>query len=119
MSEHMRRADRIVKRNHVRDYRNVAALSAVAGVEHSARVLAGADEFYTDPRKGEGSFSGQLVHTLGNPRPKDTTQLARLSQYKGLVRRWQDWNAMMAQMQMVAAHMLDEHSSDGTEHHDV
>ena len=98
----------IVKRNHVRDYLDVAALSVASGTEHAAGVLARADEFYTDPKKGGGSFAGQLVHQLGDPRPKDTTQLARLSEYKGLVRRWHDWNAVVAQLQAVAAHMLTE-----------
>lgn len=97
----------IVKRNHVRDYLDVAALSAVSGVERAAQVLAHADDFYTDPKKGDGSFSGQLVHQLGNPRPNDTTQLVRLHEYKGLVDRWQDWSAVVAQLQTVAAFMMD------------
>ncbi len=103
----------IVKRNHVRDYLDVAALSAVAGVERAGHVLAGADEFYTDPDRGDGSFAGQLVHQLGNPRPKDTTQLDRLSDYKGLIRRWHDWAAVVVQLQAVAAHMLDAAGDEG------
>lgn len=102
----------IVKRNHVRDYLDVAALSAITGTKHAARVLARSDEFYTDPEKGDGSFPGQLVHQLGNPRPRDTTQLDRLAEYKGLVRRWQDWNAVVAQLQTVAAYMMDGSNSE-------
>lgn len=98
----------IVKRNVVRDYLDVAALSAIAGIPRAATVLAGADEYYTDPRQGDRSFSAQLVQQLGNPRPHDTTQVSRLSNYKGLIARWQDWQAVCAQLQELAAHILTQ-----------
>lgn len=98
----------IVKRNFVRDYLDVAALSAAAGIPRAAAVLADADAYYTDPQKAERSFSAQLVQQLGNPRPHDTTQIGRLSSYKGLVARWQDWRAVCTQLQEVAACMLTQ-----------
>ena len=97
----------IVKRNQVRDYLDVAALSDVAGARHAAEVLAHADDYYTDPGQGEASFSGQLVHQLGNPRPRDATQVGRLADYKGLVPKWRDWSAVVERLQAVAAYMLD------------
>ena len=98
----------IVKRNFVRDYLDVAALSATAGIPRAAAVLAGADAYYTDPQQGDRSLAAQLVQQLGNPRPHDTTQVSRLSNYKGLIARWQDWQAVCAQLQELAAHILTQ-----------
>lgn len=97
----------IVKRNQVRDYLDVAALSDAMGAAHAARVLAASDDYYTDPGKDGEPFTGQLVHQLGNPRPKDTSHVEHLEDYKGLVPQWQSWDRVVEQVRSVAAHMLD------------
>lgn len=105
----------VVKRNQVRDYLDVAALSDTLGVEHAAEVLARADDYYTDPKKEGSPFSGQLVHHLGMPRPYDVSQTTNLNQYKGLVLKWHDWGKVVDQLLSVAAHMLGNHTHRGDE----
>lgn len=100
----------IVKRNQVRDYLDVAALSDALGVAHAAQVLAGADDYYTDPKKDGSPFSGQLVHQLGMPRPQDVSQTKSLDRYKGLVSKWHDWGKVVDQLRSVAAHMLGDNT---------
>lgn len=108
----------IVKRNQVRDYLDVAALSDTLGVGHAADVLAGADDYYTDPKKEGSPFSGQLVHQLGKPRPQDVSQTRSLNQYKGLVSKWHDWNRVVDQLRSVAAHMLSSNTHRDAERGD-
>lgn len=102
----------IVKRNQVRDYLDVAALSNSLGSEQSAAVLSGIDEFYADESKDGRSVASQLVRQLAEPRPKDTRSLAELPRYKGLSQRWQDWSAVVVQVREVAAHMLTDEGGD-------
>lgn len=98
----------VVKRNQVRDYLDVAALSDVMGTEKAARVLAGIDHYYTDPKQPGEPVRSQVTRQLGNPRPKDTRTIAELPNYKGLVPRWHDWSAVVGAVQSVAAHMAEQ-----------
>lgn len=98
----------IVKRNQVRDYLDVAALSETMGVPNAARVLGRIDDYYADETKEGLAVSTQVVRQLGDPRPKDTRSLTELPRYKKLAARWQDWNAVREQCGSVAAHMLDD-----------
>lgn len=100
----------ITARNRVRDFLDVAALSHRYGVDPSAAVLLGLDEYYEDQRGAAGAEGGvraQLVRQLADPRPRDTTVLSELSRYKELDRRWHEWPAVRAQCAALAAAMLD------------
>lgn len=95
----------IVKRNQVRDYLDVAALSAHMGVEEASIVLAHIDDYYTDPRKSDAALSAQMVRQLAEPRPKDSSRIGGLATYKGLEQRWNDWEAIVSQLRRLAAHL--------------
>lgn len=97
----------IVKRNQVRDYLDVAALSDRMGAEHAARVLAGIDAYYTDPGTSGEPVRSQVTRQLGNPRPRDSTTIEQLASYKGLVLAWHDWSDVADVLREVAAHMVD------------
>lgn len=95
----------IVKRNQVRDYLDVAALSAHMGVEEASIVLAHIDDYYTDPRKSDAALSAQMVRQLAEPRPQDSSRIGGLATYKGLEQRWNDWEAIVSQLRRLAAHL--------------
>lgn len=105
----------IVKRNQVRDYLDVAALSDKMGEEAAAAVLAGIDEYYTDPRQSGEPVRSQVTRQLGDPRPKDTRTIAELAHYKGLAPRWHDWNDVVGTVRSVAAHMVEQESREAGE----
>src|SRR5215467_13976738 len=63
----------IVRRNQVRDYLDVAALSDRAGISHAAEVLGHIDAYYSDQRgAGAEGVATQLARQLADPRPADT-----------------------------------------------
>ena len=101
----------IVKRNQVREYLDVAALSDSMGSDAAARVLRCIDEYYADESRNGPTVATQVVRQLGDPRPKDTRTLDDLPRYKGLTDRWQDWDAVRAQCSLVAAHVLDDNEA--------
>lgn len=81
----------IVRRNQVRDFLDVAALSEHAGRSHTATVLSEIDAFYADQHGDGDGIAAQLVRQLGDPRPKDQRTLEELQHYKGLRAPWTDW----------------------------
>jgi hypothetical protein len=92
-----------VKRNQVRDYLDIAALSDTLGVEAAAREIAGIDHWYSEPsRPGERPVRDQVIRQLANPQPRDTTTIRHLASYKGLIPRWRDWAVVCAQLADVA-----------------
>lgn len=96
-----------VRRNQVRDYLDVAALSELMGVNQAADVLIRIDGFYPDQR-GEGdTVASQVARQLSDPRPADSRVIDQLPRYKGLAPRWQDWPAVTGVCQQVADRMLD------------
>lgn len=97
----------IVKRNQVRDFLDVAALSARYGVEHAADVLSRIDDYYTDDTAphGERRVRDQLISQLAEPRPRDSRTTKALDHYKGLTTRWRDWGAVIEQCRGIAVHM--------------
>lgn len=97
----------IVKRNQVRDFLDVAALTDNMGTARAAWVLGGIDAYYADESKDGVPVATQIVRQLGDPRPRDTRTLTDLPRYRGLAPRWHDWNAVKEQCELVAAHMLD------------
>lgn len=97
----------IVRRNQVRDYLDVAALSARMGIESAAGVLSEIDRYYSDQTSpDQDTVAAQVARQLGRPNPKDRRVLADLPGYKGLASRWHDWDAVVAQCRRVAVAMV-------------
>jgi hypothetical protein len=91
----------IVRRNRVRDYLDVAALS------EAGTVLAGIDAYYRDQHgKGDGVAS-QVARQLADPQPADRSVTRELPRYKNLDARWHDWSNVTAACRRLAAAMLE------------
>jgi hypothetical protein len=96
----------IVRRNQVRDYLDVAALSDRYGVPHSGQVLAHIDQYYTDQRgPGAEGVATQLARQLAAPRPADHRTIRQLSSYKDLDARWADWENVTGVCRSLATEM--------------
>jgi hypothetical protein len=97
----------IVRRNQVRDYLDVAALSDRYGIPHAAGVLGHIDDYYSDQRGAESAgVATQLARQLADPRPADSRTINQLRQYKGLDARWTDWKNVTDVCRSVAVKML-------------
>jgi len=97
----------IVRRNQVRDYLDVAALSDRYGIPHAAGVLRHIDDYYGDQRGAEAEgVATQLARQLAAPKPVDTRTIAQLGQYKGLDARWADWKSVTDVCRSVAVEMV-------------
>jgi hypothetical protein len=96
----------IVRRNQVRDYLDVAALSDRYGIAHAATVLKHIDLYYSDQRgpTPEG-VATQLARQLANPQPADRRTIQQLDQYKGLDARWTDWGTVTGICRSLAVEM--------------
>lgn len=92
----------IIRRNQVRDYIDVAALSAAFGIDWAAATLRGIDAYYADVNAGPDSVASQILRQLSQPRPADTRVTTQLSSYKGLRAPWTDWNNVVRQCQSIA-----------------
>jgi hypothetical protein len=96
----------VVRRNQVRDYLDVAALSERAGIAHAGEVLRGIDDYYADQRGSEAQgVATQLARQLADPRPADTRTIRQLGQYKRLDPRWADWKDVTDVCRSVAVEM--------------
>ena len=97
----------IVRRNQVRDYLDVAALSDRYGISHAADVLGHIDDYYSDQRGPEAEgIATQLARQLAAPRPADARTITQLGQYKGLDARWTDWKNVTDVCRSVAVEMV-------------
>lgn len=98
----------VVKRNQLRDYLDVAALSARYGAERAVAVLGAIDDYYADDSKavGDRAVRDQLVRQLADPQPRDLRTIRTLSSYKALEKRWQDWDAVVRQCRLLAAKIV-------------
>lgn len=97
----------IVKRNQMRDYLDVAALSGRFGADVIGPVLAQIDDYYTDPSHAEDRpVQAQLIRQLSAPAPKDHSRITDLPSYKGLVPRWQNWDEVVSECRLLAAHVI-------------
>lgn len=97
----------IVRRNQVRDYLDVAALSDKSGVPHAAGVLGRIDDYYSDQRGADAEgVATQLARQLADPRPADSRTIKQLSNYRGLDPRWTDWKAVTDVCRSVAVEMV-------------
>jgi hypothetical protein len=97
----------VVRRNQVRDYLDVAALSDRYGTSHAADVLGRIDDYYADQRgaSAEG-VATQLARQLAAPKPADARTIRQLRQYKGLDTRWTDWKNVTDVCRSVAVEMV-------------
>jgi hypothetical protein len=97
----------IVRRNQVRDYIDVAALSDRIGIAHAAGVLGHIDDYYADQRGAESEgVATQLARQLADPRPADARTIRQLGYYKGLDPRWTDWKNVTDVCRSVAVEMV-------------
>ncbi len=97
----------IVRRNQVRDYLDVAALSDRHGILHAAHVLKHIDDYYSDQRGAHAQgIATQLARQLAAPRPADARATAQLSQYKELSARWTNWQNVTDVCRSVAVEMV-------------
>jgi hypothetical protein len=97
----------VVRRNQVRDFLDVAALSEQAGIAHAARVLGRIDDYYADQRGGESAgVATQLARQLADPRPADSRTISQLGRYKELDTRWTDWKNVTDVCRSVAVEMV-------------
>ncbi len=96
----------IVKRNQVRDYLDVGAMSSKYGPELVARWLLDLDEYYADDSAPPMAVLSQLLKQLAVPSPRDSRTTARLDDYKGLSARWSDWGEVVAECQMLSAEIM-------------
>jgi hypothetical protein len=98
----------IIRRNQLRDYLDVAALTESIGPAESARILVAIDRYYgDDSTPDDDSVASQVARQLASPSPKDRRGIAGLARYKGLVERWHDWDAVVSQCREVSAAMLE------------
>lgn len=97
----------MVKRNQVRDYLDVAALSDALGAEAAGAVLREIDSYYADPAAADGErpVLTQLRRQLADPSPKDTQTLARLPRYKNLAKRWHSWGSIREECVELSIHL--------------
>jgi len=92
----------ILRRNATRDYLDFAALSDRLGVQKSAIVLKGIDDYYKDQIGPDGArIVTQLAKQLAEPSPYDLSGVD-LSMYRNLTPRWRDWGAVEAACSEVA-----------------
>jgi hypothetical protein len=98
----------IVRRNQTRDYLDVAALTAVLGVDRAAETLRQMDKYYADQLgKGEG-IASQLVRQLSDPKPADRSVIDQLPSFRRLRQRWKDWDTVTAILGEVAERMVGQ-----------
>ena len=107
----------VVRRNQMRDYLDVAALSAHLGTSEAARILSRIDAYYADLRgsasEAADRVASQVARQLGDPRPADSRSIAQLPRYKGVQPPWDDWKAVRTQCAEVAARMLSIADGEG------
>jgi hypothetical protein len=107
-----------VTRNATRDYLDLAALSALAGLPAAARALAELDACYRDVYRADAerdvSVALQLARQLAEPAPYDFDK-TDLSNYKRLHPHWQDWSTLRGQLRELAVALTEAltQGSDG------
>lgn len=94
----------VLKRNATRDYLDVAALADRLGDERAALALRPFDALY--PQENGESPLQQLHVQLATPLPYDLDD-TDLTEYKHLVERWRDWDAVKAACARLAVAVFD------------
>lgn len=95
----------ILKRNATRDYLDFVALADFVGKDKIARALQHFDRLY--PQSSGESALQQLQIQLANPLPFDLDRM-KLSEYKYLSARWQDWQTVKAACANCATIIFDQ-----------
>lgn len=103
----------ILKRNATRDYLDFIALADHMGEENMVKALQDFDSLYPQ-QKGESSVQ-QLQVQLSNPLPFDLEEV-RLSEYKNLEPKWQNWNNVKAAGAHYSTLIFDKLSELGEDH---
>lgn len=98
----------IVRRNQVRDYLDVAALSDRYGVAQAAAVLSAIDEYYADQRGDGPAVATQVARQLADPRPADASVADQLDAYRNLDAEWHDWARVRAACRELALAMAED-----------
>ncbi len=97
----------IVRRNQMRDYLDVAALSGRFGADRIGATLAEIDDYYTDPsHPSDQPVRSQLARQLALPQPRDSRSIRDLPRYKSLEPRWHDWASVVAECERLAARVI-------------
>jgi hypothetical protein len=94
----------ILKRNATRDYLDFVALADQLGEEKTVKALSDFDRLY--PQANDESALQQLQIQLANPLPYDLEEM-RLSEYKNLALKWQDWKTVKAACSRCATTVFD------------
>jgi hypothetical protein len=94
----------ILKRNATRDYLDFVALADRLGDDKTATALSHLDRLY--PQPNDESALQQLQIQLANPLPYDLEE-TRLTEYKNLAPKWQDWNVVKAACDRCATTVFD------------
>jgi hypothetical protein len=94
----------ILKRNATRDYLDFVALADQLGEEKTAKALSDFDCLY--PQANDESALQQLQIQLANPLPYDL-EGTRLTEYKNLAAKWQDWKRVKTACQRCAIIVFD------------
>ena len=94
-----------LSRNQTRDYLDVAALADRIGLDESAAVLSGIDDYYADLNHRPEAVASQVARQLADPRPRTRWSSSQLASYKALDPRWHDWAAVKALLADLAERM--------------
>jgi hypothetical protein len=94
----------ILKRNATRDYLDFVALADQLGEEKTAKALSDFDRLY--PQPNDESALQQLQIQLANPLPYDLEE-TRLTEYKNLALKWQDWKTVQTACNRCATIVFD------------
>ncbi len=100
------------QRRAVRDFVDVAAVSAALEVQRSAAVVAAIGEYY-EPEGDREPIGTAVVRALADPRPKDTRTIRTLSSYKGLSKEWSDWDRVCEQCRELAVAVTRSSADEG------
>ncbi|MEJ5913648.1 hypothetical protein [Pseudokineococcus sp. 1T1Z-3] len=101
----------VVQRNQVRDYLDVAVLSARYGTRAGARALLDIDDYYRDRSGDDDGVLTALVTRLSAPAPRDVRVTRELATYRNLDARWQDWSAVVTACTDLADALVGELAS--------
>lgn len=93
----------IVRRNQVRDYLDVAAVSCEIGIPEACETLGRIDDYYTEFTGTNGSVLSELIWMLSEPNPADTRNKTSIAGYKGVKPEWGSWERVESTCRELAA----------------
>jgi len=96
----------ITNRNQTRDYLDFAALADRMGISTAAKIVLRMDSYYEKFLSSSGSVAADLMTLLAEPSPADVEVIGELPGYKGLEKKYHDWNVVVKICRQVAEAML-------------